>query len=228
MTHLKFDSKFDCLVCLNAEIPPLGFFIKYFPDIPIVGADGGAVRLFEKGIIADYVVGDLDTFSNARIEKHFKNSEIIFNPDQEINDFEKALIFVEQKGFRNILVLGFQGGELDHTLNNWSILIKYFKCLNLCLFDKGNYGIPLNESFKIETQRNELMSLIPQPKARLKTQNLRWNLESEVLELGFREGARNITTGEEVTIEILEGAVLLFLRARLPYCYRKEKALWTR
>jgi len=223
MTELKFDAKFDCLVCLNAELPPLGFFIKYFQDIPIVGADGGAVRLFEKGIIPDYVVGDLDTFRSAKIEKHFQNAEIIFNPDQEINDFEKALILAEQKGFLNILVLGFQGGELDHTLNNWSILIKFFNKLNLCIYDNGNYGIPLNESFTMETKSGELISLIPQPKARLKTQNLRWNLTNEVLELGYREGARNIATGPNITIEILEGALLLFLRARLPYCYRKEK-----
>lgn len=226
MFNIVFDEKFDCLICLNSKLPSLGFFIKYFPDIPTIGADGGAVRLFEKGIICDYVVGDLDTFFKSNIEKYFTKSKIIYEPDQEINDFEKSLLYAQQNGYQKILVLGFHGGELEHTLNNWSIIKKYCQNLTLCIFEKGRYGIPLYQSFSVSTKTGELISIIPQPKAKLRTNNLKWNLDNEILELGYREGARNIATDNSISIELIEGQILLFIDARLPFCYRKEK--WTR
>ncbi len=226
MFNILFDEKFDCILCLNSELPSLGFFIKYFTDTPTIGADGGAVRLFEKGLICDYVVGDLDTFFKSNIEKYFTKSKIIYEPDQEINDFEKSLIFAQHQGYQKILVLGFQGGELEHTLNNWSIIKKYSQSLTLCIFDKGRYGIPLNQSFSVSTQIGELISIIPQPRAKLRTNNLKWNLDNGILELGCREGARNVATNTSISVELIEGEILLFINARLPFCYRKAK--WTR
>jgi len=221
MKELVFDAAFDCIVALNSELPPLGFFIKYFLDVPIVGADGGAVRLFDKGIICDFVVGDLDTFAKANVEKYFSKSTIIHDPDQEINDFEKALNFAKSRNFQNILVIGFQGGELEHTLNNWSILKKFQSELNLCIYENGRYGIPIYFSIELKCKPQELLSLIPQPLVRLKTEGLKWNLNNEILELGKREGARNVATKEKVSIEVLEGSMVMFIDSRLPYCYDK-------
>lgn len=223
MFKLIFDTKFDCIVALNSKLPPLVFFGKFFPEVPVIGADGGAVRMFELGIICDFVVGDLDTFSSSNLQKYFRKEQIVHNPDQEINDFEKALIFAIDKGYKNILIVGFHGGELEHTLNNWSVLKKYQTNLNLCIYEKGRYAIPVFFPLLVETIPKELISLIPQPKARLSTINLRWNLNNEVLELGIREGARNKAIGNYFAIEKIEGSVLLFIDARLPFCYRKEK-----
>ncbi|MCX7879988.1 MAG: thiamine diphosphokinase [Ignavibacteria bacterium] len=219
---LKFDISFDCIVCLNAPMPSLGFFLD-FKNIPVIGADGGAVRLFEKGIICDYVVGDLDAFRKAKVENFFDKAKIVHEPSQDINDFEKSLIFCSKLGFFNILVLGFHGGELEHTLNNWSILYKFHERMNLCIYENNRYAIPLSKSIELGTTKNEMISIIPQPKAKLRTKNLKWELNSEYLEIGKREGARNVSIGEWIQIEILEGSILLFFDARLPFAYRKVK-----
>lgn len=218
---LLFDANFDCIICLNSKIPSLGFFLQ-LNNLPIIAADGGAVRLFEIGVLPDFVVGDLDTFDASGIGKYFKNVEIIREPSQEINDFEKSLNFAIQKGFRNILIIGFQGGELEHTLNNWSVLIKFADLLNLCIYDFGRYAIPLNHSVQIDVGKYEMISIIPQPFCNITTQNLRWNLNGENLKLGEREGARNIAESSTIQIELNEGTYLLFLDARLPFCYRKK------
>lgn len=223
MYNLIFDSKFDCIIALNSKLPNLSFFINYFLDLPIIGADGGAVNLFDIGIICDYVVGDLDTFRKANIEQYFQSGQIIYNPNQDINDFEKAIIFAQSKSFKNILVIGFHGGELEHTLNNWSIIKKYQDKINLCIYENGRYAIPIYYSFALKCNKDEMISIIPQPYVKLKTSNLKWNLNNEVLELGVREGARNVATESYFSIEVYEGSLLLFIEARLPYCYRKEK-----
>ncbi|MCX7908317.1 MAG: thiamine diphosphokinase [Ignavibacteria bacterium] len=223
MFHLIFDTRFDCVIALNSELPSLSFFLKYFSNIPIIGADGGAVKLFNMGLISDFVVGDLDTFQKAKIERFFAGAEIIIDPSQEINDFEKALLLAKKKDFRNILIVGFQGGELEHTLNNWSIVKKFQSELNLCIFEKGRYGIPINYPFLLDTKKEELISIIPQPFARLNTYNLRWNLNNEFLELGKREGARNVAENDKIVIDITEGSILLFIDSRLPMCFRRQK-----
>ncbi|MFN3306463.1 MAG: hypothetical protein ACK42Z_04675, partial [Candidatus Kapaibacteriota bacterium] len=76
--------------------------------------------------------------------------------------------------------------------------------------------------------KGEMISIIPQPRAILRTSNLQWSLNNEVLEIGVREGARNIATDTKIIIEILEGSILLFFNARLPFCYRRIKKKWTR
>lgn len=220
MYKLTFDEKYDCIVCLNSENPPLGFFMN-LGDIPIIAADGGAIRLFNLGILPDYIIGDLDTFESFGMKSFFSKSEIVHVPSQEINDFEKALIFAKDKGFENILITGFHSGLLEHTLNNWSVLQKYANRFNLCVYDQKRYAIPTNFSFEFEAHQNEIISLIPQPYALLRTQNLKWNLNGDKLALGYREGARNIAIGNAIKVEILEGSVLLIIDARLPFCYKK-------
>lgn len=77
--------------------------------------------------------------------------------------------------------------------------------------------------FELETHFGEMISIIPQPFVKLSTKNLLWNLNNETLELGSREGARNVATDNYISINILEGSILLFIDARLPHCYRIEE-----
>ena len=112
--------------------------------------------------------------------------------------------------------MGINGGELEHTLNNWSVYIKYSKLLNLCIYTKNRYGIILRENTELVLNKEEIVSLIPQPEALITTNNLYWELTKEKLELGVREGARNRARDSKVLIEIYNGEVLCFFDARLP------------
>lgn len=215
--ELKFSNWFfDCIVALDGNLP-LNKLIKSLGSIPILAADGAAISLFKKNIKVDYVIGDLDTFWSSPLSSSFEKEKIIHLPSQEVNDFEKTLNFADSLNYKNLLIIGFHGGELEHTLNNWSVLKKYLRKLNLCLLDRNRYGIPLSKSCSFYAFQNEMISLIPQPKARLSTVNLKWKLTNETLELGTREGARNIAISEKVTIKIHSGELLLFLDSRMPF-----------
>ncbi len=214
------DRFFDCIVCLNSNLPSIRFF-KKFKNIKILAADGAAIKLYKKGIIADFVIGDLDSFKQSKVIESYSNEKVIYDESQETNDFQKVLDFAIKKGFQNILVVGFHGGELEHTLNNCSILFKYKKLLNLCVYDKNRYAIPIDESVELNCKTGEIISLIPLQKTIIQTQNLKWELKNEILELGVREGARNIATANSIFLNIKNGSLLLFFDARLPFAPKK-------
>ncbi len=220
MFRLEFDDNFDAIICLNATIPPLGFFLK-LKELPIIAADGGAIQLFKIGVIPDFVVGDLDTFYSSGLAAFFESSTIIEEKSQDLNDFEKSLIFARSKNLKNLLIVGFHGGELEHTLNNWSVVLRYANDFNVCIFDNNRYAIPLTFSCSFKTKTGELITLIPQPSVQLTTKNLHWNLNNELLSLGTREGLHNIAEGDEVELVVHNGSVLLFIDQRLPNCFRK-------
>lgn len=207
----------DIVICLNGTLPDVNTFHRLRP-IPIAAADGAAVQLREKGILPQSIVGDLDSLASDRaFWQEYKQITIHEIEDQNSTDFEKTLEYARQQNCQTAMVLGMHGGEFDHTLNNWSIFMRYGKILHLAFYEKGKVAVPIYESVTITTRPGEMISLIPQPKVIITTSGLQWNLNQEELRLGFREGARNRATETKVSIQVHSGSLLLFLKNELPY-----------
>lgn len=217
MMELVFGNKsFDAILCLNAELPGEQFF-HIFKGLPILAADGAAIFLDKISLYADYVIGDMDSFDASSVKYKYAEKQLIRISDQDSNDFEKALRFALRKNYHSILIVGMQGGELEHTLNNWSVLARYGKNLQLCTYDNLRYGIPIYKSTKFSTSPGEIISIIPQHKIKLKTNGLKWDLKGEELGFGSREGARNKAVTDRVELEIIDGSAILFMNSRLPH-----------
>lgn len=218
---LSFDTThFDAVICLNGDLPETSVF-EALADRPLIAADGAANLLIDAGIGPEFVVGDLDSITEATMERLQGITELVPESDQDTTDFEKSIRFAESQLWKNLLVLGMHGGDLEHTLNNWSVLMRYAQGLQLTAFDRGRYAIPVFESFSYDATENELLSLIPQPLATLTTTGLVWNLTSELLQMGTREGARNRAAGSEVHVQLHDGSLLFFCSARLPWAPQK-------
>jgi len=223
MRCLSFDAAFDAVVCLDGTIPERELFQR-MPRCPIVAADGAAIQLFRAyGLRADVIIGDLDAFWRAPEARMLQSARLIQIPEQETNDFEKALQFCHQQGWRRLLIVGFQGREPDHTLINWSVALRHARELELCFYDSGRYGLLLWESVELALEVGEILSLVPQPVASVRTRGLVWELTDECLQWGVRESARNVVRVTPVRIELGEGVVALFCRARLPHAPRWEQ-----
>ncbi len=221
MPNIKYQDSFDAIICLNANLPNREIILA-FGDIPILAADGAAIQLMDMAITPNYIIGDLDSFLNSEYRNNYPIEFLIHKPDQEANDFEKNIEFAIVKGWKNILVLGIHGGQLEHTLNNWSVFAKFSKKVNLVIYDLDRYGFMIGEGeYVLDTYISELISLIPQPRAKVLIKNFEWLLTDEVLELGKREGARNIATSDKVFIRIIEGELLVFTEARIPKMVKK-------
>ena len=216
MTKILFDKKFDCIICLNGDIPNKEIFNKVV-NIPIFAADGAASKLFESGIEPTKIIGDMDSFSDEITDK-IKEKIININ-DQNTNDFEKILLYVLNENLRNCLIFGINGGEYEHSLNNWSVLTKYSEKINLCVYTNGRYGFYVNKNIAIHLKKNETVSLIPCPSAIISSKNLNWELSNYLLEIGVSEGARNFAKSEAVELILHQGKYFLFIDERLPCCF---------
>lgn len=185
----------------------------------LIAADGAAWVLHDALLAPHYIVGDLDSFRShakacelsADFSACFPNCEIIELPDQETNDFEKALRLISERKLDPVMVLGMQGGDLEHSFNNWSVATKFSSKVELWISEGRRSAIGIRSFIKAQCSPGSLVSLIPQPRAVLSTSGLRWPLQMEELALGVREGARNQVVDSEFSIQVHSGSVLVFL-----------------
>ncbi|MBI2794597.1 MAG: thiamine diphosphokinase [Ignavibacteria bacterium] len=205
----------DAVVCLNGVIPDVEVF-SAFASMPLIAADGAIVPISELGISAEFIVGDLDSVPQELLAEVKGISEIIHDPDQNSNDFEKALRFASAQLWNRLMVVGMHGGDLEHTLNNWSVLMRYAQSMEIIVHEMNRVAIPIFSSFTFSPNENEILSLVPQPHARISTRGLVWNLNDEELSLGTRTSARNRSHADVVEVTLHEGSLLFFCDARLP------------
>ncbi|MBS1562652.1 MAG: thiamine diphosphokinase [Bacteroidetes bacterium] len=216
MNTLRFTASFDALICLNGSIPESDLF-EHFAELPLIAADGAATALVANGIVPEFIVGDLDSIDAETLQRLEGLADVIVEPDQDMNDFEKTLRFAEGQLWKRLLIVGMHGGDLEHTLNNWSVMMRFGRTLSLTALDRGRYAVPLYASTAFPPVNDELISLIPQPHAHLTTEGLQWPLSNEALSLGGREGARNKAAADLVQITVHDGSLLFFCDARLPF-----------
>jgi thiamine pyrophosphokinase len=208
----RYNYSFDAICCLNGDLPQRQNIDKFIAK-KIIAADGAAIQLIEMGVLPDIIIGDFDSINKSIIPDEFDTNNIIHDPDQNSSDFDKILNHCSRNNFHSVLVLGIHGGELDHTLNNLSIFKKFADRLELTLFDENKFGFFTGESFSFATKPGEMISLLPFPIAKITTENLKWNLDNEILEMGVREGARNRATSNHAFIQIHAGSLFCFADA---------------
>lgn len=209
------DDAIDAVVCLNGVIPDVHVF-RSFAGKPLIAADGAVVPISELGINAEFVVGDLDSVPPEFLHQLEGISAIVHDPDQDSNDFEKAIRFASSQLWNRLMVVGMHGGDLEHTLNNWSVLMRYARSMNITVHELNRVAVPIFSSFTFSPDENETLSLVPQPHARISTKGFVWNLHNEEITLGTREGARNRADANVVEVTLHEGSLLFFCNERLP------------
>lgn len=199
------------LILCNGDPPSEQLFqeCRTYADY-LIAADGGgniALRLNAK---PDVVIGDMDSFKNTK-EHSF---EVVFEPDQESNDLEKALKLAKKEQATHVDILGATGLRVDQTLKNLSVFKQFhseFEELRL----KDNFGeIRLLESpFKDEFEIGTLISLFPLSGkvSGITTKGLKYPLKDEALENGVRDGSSNEVVENPVRITHKKGDLLMFV-----------------
>ena len=169
----------------------------------VVAADAGADRLLKFNIVPDWIIGDLDSISEKAITK--LEDWTITNKDIQKTDLEKAVDYAFEKGVKEIVIIGWEGGRIDHTL---AALGMAFDPRIKLIDDKFTVYCVDGEK-RIKGKENTLFSLIAMPEARVSVNGARWNLEHEKLKLGGRGIHNEIGPSGEVTIECHSGNLLL-------------------
>lgn len=203
----------NAAVFLNGEIPRRKIVSKYLKKgAYIIAADGGSNYLIKEGITPDLIIGDLDSAKNSTIKSFRKKGVRILKLDeQETTDFEKSLVFCRQNKLENIIVFGSSSLRMDHTFNNFSILKRYCKIMNIILVDDIFEKFIITGGTEFSYKVNEIISFIAVPKAyNVRTKGVLYKLKGEDLEFGIREGSLNISSSDRININFDKGYLLIF------------------
>jgi thiamine pyrophosphokinase len=187
-------------------------------DLPrgavVVAADDGIERAHALGLAVDVAVGDFDSVSpaalaaaeaaGARIERH---------PEaKDATDLELALDAALELEAQRVLVLGGDGGRLDHLVAALLLLgSERYAALRLdALLGPAALHVVRGER-TLSGAPGELVSLLPLHGAAVgvRTTGLRYALAGETLAPGTSRGVSNVFVSEEATISVERGVILV-------------------
>ena len=194
--------KKDCALGVGNR-PLSSNVIELAKNALVVAADAGADRLLKFNIVPDWVIGDLDSISDKTITK--LEEWTITNKDIQKTDLEKAVDYAFEKGVKEVAIVGWDGGRIDHTLAALGLAFDP----RIKLIDDKFTVHCVNGEKSIEGEENTLFSLIAMPEARVSVIGARWNLQHEKLNMGGRGIHNEIGPSGEVTIECHSGNLLL-------------------
>lgn len=178
----------------------------------IVCADGAGNSMRKLGLTPDLIIGDLDSIKLSNL-KYFKSkgTTILKIDEQETTDFEKSLMYLTANNFKSVIVLGAMSDRTDHSLNNFSVMKRYFTLLDIKIIDNTFEIFFANESKSLKCNPGETVSFLGFPKAKnVTTTGLEFPLKRETLVFGVREGTLNKAISKRVKIEFSDGELLIF------------------
>ena len=184
--------------------------IKEKYDGLLIGVDKGCLLLAKKGITIDVGIGDFDSVKEEEFEiiKKACKKLIKLNPVKDDTDFEHALNYTRDNGYKDIEVYGALGGRQDHNLLN--IKLMYQSDLNITFIADKNKMFCLDKGKHIiKKDGYKYISLFVFDKCLL-------SITGTVYELKDRELSKldNYTTSNEILndkclLEIKQGRVLV-------------------
>jgi thiamine pyrophosphokinase len=191
------------LLVLDGELPPLGMILEMAKNAErTVCTDGVARHLEFLDPPVNAIIGDLDSLADDVAHFAELGIEIVHDPSQYSNDFEKALDYLIGRASEHVLILGLSGKRIDHTLTNISVMKRFVKKFK-SLVSIDQYGLsyfvfgPI-ERHKIEAKENAIVSLTPIYEALgVVTENLYYPINGTDMHFGEEEGMSNIVTSSE-------------------------------
>lgn len=125
----------------------------------LIAADKGAEIFIKHNIEPDLVVGDFDSIDDKFKENLKKLNVIKFNPEKDLTDSEIAFNKAIEIGSTEIVLLGFTGTRLDHTLANLGLLKRALeKGIKAFVKDNNNCIFLTDKSMKLEGKFGQIIS----------------------------------------------------------------------
>lgn len=194
---------YQSILCLNGILPESSFFVTM--NLPVIAADGAANSLLERGIRPQLITGDLDSVQPAILENH----PFLHSPDQNHSDYQKAMGYLKDNDLLPAVVVGVNGGHLDHILNNINIFME----TNCLLYAPPIRGFVLNKQSRINCSMpvQTKISLMGIPEATLSSKGLQWELNNTHLSFPGKTSCFNRTQLPEILLEVHQGSVLVLI-----------------
>jgi thiamine pyrophosphokinase len=208
------DSSSDSVIVFTGGDPVAADALVGLPaGAYVVAADSGLDHARRLGFRVDAAVGDFDSASPEALEAaRDEGTAIEVHPQaKDHTDFELALALAVARGPRRIVVVGGQGGRLDHLLGNALALTRPAAVgidVEAVTGSARLYVVAARR--QLVGTRGELLTLLPVhgPAHGVCTEGLRYPLHRETLEPGSTRGISNQFLGEEATVSVAQGLLL--------------------
>lgn len=211
--HIVRDDQEPALIIANGASCSnelLGQLLEWSPLVIVL--DSAIERVLKLNIKVDVLLGDFDrNFETDSIKEKQYPIEIVYTPNQNKTDLEKAFDYLIEKGHKAVNVIWATGKRADHTITNITNIIAYRNQLKIVILDDHSKVFLLPNKFEKWYTANTIISLIPIGKVTgITTKNLFYSLNNEELTIGYRTGSSNhVVEDGIVKIEHIEGDLLL-------------------
>jgi thiamine pyrophosphokinase len=211
--HIVRDDQEPALIIANgAACDPelLGQLLEWSPLVVVL--DSAIERVLELGIKVDVLLGDFDHGFDPEIYRTSQYPiEIVYAPDQNKTDLEKAFDYLIQRQIPAANVVWATGKRADHTITNLTNIVRYRNLLKIVILDDHSKIFLLPNKFEKWYTAKTPISLIPIGVVNgIFSNNLKYELNDDTLTMGYRTGSSNSVEKDGiVTITHLEGDLLL-------------------
>ena len=203
------------LIFVNGILPDLAALRGLLlPDDFLIAADGGTRHILALGLTPAVLIGDLDSLSSE--DRRFLDragTKIHPSPrNKNETDFELALRFAVEAGYRQLRVVAALGGRLDQTLGNLALLTDPLLAgLDIRAEDGIQEAFFIRDTCRLQGTPGDLVSLIPWggEVTGVTTTGLRWPLSGEVLQPYRTRGISNELQDESASVLITAGLLLV-------------------
>lgn len=211
--HIIREGQEPALIIANGESCSnelLGQLLEWSPFVVVL--DGAINRVLELGIKIDVLLGDFDSKNHAveQIQAQQK-IEIVHTPDQNKTDLQKGIEFLIARNFDAVNIIWATGRRADHNLSNITDIVRYKQQINIVLHDDYSKIFQLPKRYQKWYVKDTVLSLMPVGTVSgVTTQGLSYNLQNDVLTLGYRTSSSNSAAQDgQVMIEHTEGDLLM-------------------
>lgn len=174
----------------------------------VICADGGFRHMDKLGLIPDIVIGDMDS---VKADLHNEKT-IVYPVRKNFTDSEIAVNHAIDNGFLELVLVGFTGTRMDHTLTNVFLLKSISeRGVKARIIDEHNIIRYAEKENMLCGKKGDIVSIIPigGDVSGITTEGLDYPLFSETLEFGKGRGVSNVMTGDECKITINNGSALI-------------------
>ena len=177
----------------------------------IICCDGAANLLIKFGRNPNVIIGDMDSI-DYKLRTVENIEKIIHMPEQNNNDFRKALCWISENiNLNKLFILGATGLREDHTLGNLAtFLYQKFNFKIEVATDTGIFHV-INSSKTIDSFKGQYVSIFSiNPKQRITTKGLKYELNNSTID-NLYAGTLNISNNNQISNETdLEEPLLVY------------------
>ena len=187
------------ILVLNGEIPKKKNLISYINDYDkILCADGAANTILNYDINPDFILGDLDSICAEKLKQY--NGKVIDLPDQDLNDLEKILNWCFDNNYNDIDIIGFDGKRIDHTIGNFSIILRFIDKLNIDIITESGIFHTIKNKMIINNLKKKYISIFSSDlNNQISTIGLKYELKNKKLPT-LSSGTLNYAIKDEVKV----------------------------